>query len=177
MSDDRKAHHHGFRVIRGGRNDEKDERERVHVIMGPRAEPPFAIDALVREEDTFLVLSGEPDAHGPGSDHPIRLMTALLDVEPHRPGSIVVRERSPLEMLAIVHDLAEEPSWTEGWISDALIAVIDEAEKRKLRTIGLEMLGTVHGKLQRPRFLQLLRQALRRSDPQSLERIWLIAPE
>ena len=159
------------------RHDAKDERESVQVVMGPRAEPPFAIDALVREEDTFLVLSGEPEAQRPGSDHPIRLMTTLLDVEPHPLGSIVVRDRLPLEMLAIVHDLVEEPSWTEDWISDALLAVVKEAERRKLRTLGLEMLGTVHGTLQRPRFLQLLRQALRRSDPVSLERIWLIAPE
>ena len=38
------------------------------------------------------------------------------------------------------------------------------------------MLGAIHGRLERPRFLQILRQALQRSDPRQLERIWLIPP-
>jgi hypothetical protein len=38
------------------------------------------------------------------------------------------------------------------------------------------MLGAIHGRLERPRFLQILRQALQRADPRTLERIWLIPP-
>ena len=145
--------------------------------MGPRDEPPFAIDALVREEDTFLVLSGEPDPRGPGSEHPIRVMTALLDVEPQPPGTVLVRERVPLEMLAVVHDLSEDPTWREDWIAEAIRGVLAEAEARGLHLIGMEMLGTVHGRLERPRFIQILRGVLRQVKPRSLERVWLIAPE
>ncbi|MEE2776348.1 MAG: hypothetical protein VYE73_06240 [Acidobacteriota bacterium] len=177
MSDDRDRERQGFRVIRGGLKDDPQARDSVQIVMGPRAEPPFPIDALVREEDTYLVLSGEPGANEQGSDHPIRVMTALLDVEPKPPGTIVVRERTPLEILAIVHDLGEEPTWNEGWVTDALVAVVGETERRELSHVGLETLGAVHGGLGRPRFLQLLRHALRRADPRHLEKVWIIAPE
>ena len=164
-----------LRLIHGGRSNRTTQGV-VHVVMAPREQPPFAVDAIVVEEDTYLVLSSDPRAGEPHPEHPIRVMTSLLEVEPKAPGTIVVRERSPLELAAIVHDLDEEPSWREDWIVSSLDRAIAEAERRKLHSLGLEMLGAIHGRLERPRFLQILRQALQRSDPRQLERIWLIPP-
>jgi hypothetical protein len=144
--------------------------------MAPREQPPFQIEAMVVEEDTYLVLSTDPRAGEPHPEHPIRVMTSLLEVEPKEPGTLLVRDRVPLELAAIVHDLDEEPSWREEWIVSALDRALAEAERRRLRAIGLEMLGSIHGRLARPRFLQILRQALQRSNPRQLERIWLIPP-
>lgn len=144
--------------------------------MAPRDEPPFLVEALVLEEDTYLVLSADPRAGEPYPEHPIRMMTSLLEVEPREPGTILLRDRSPLEIAAIVHDLDQEPSWREEWVASALEGAIAEAERLKLHALGLEMLGAMHGRLERPRFLQILRQALQRAHPRSLERIWLIPP-
>jgi hypothetical protein len=165
-----------LRLIQGGRSSRAAQGV-VHVVMAPREQPPFAVDALVVEEDTYLVLSADPRTGEPHPDHPIRVMTSLLEVEPRDPGSIMVRDRFPLEFAAIVHDLDQEPSWREEWVIRALDRALLEAERRHLRSIGLEMLGAIHGRLERPRFLQLLRQALQRIDPRRLERIWLIPPE
>jgi hypothetical protein len=148
----------------------------VHVVMAPREQPPFAVEATVVEEDTYLVLSADAHAAEPHPEHPIRVMTSLLEVEPREPGTILVRDRFPIEIAAIVHDLDEEPSWREEWVIGALDRALHEAERRQLRSVGLEMLGAVHGRLERPRFLQLLRQALQRLESRSLERIWLIPP-
>lgn len=148
----------------------------VHVVMAPREQPPFSVEAMVLEEDTYLVLSADPRPGEAHPEHPIRVMTSLLEVEPKEPGTIVVRDRSPIEIAAIVHDLDEEPSWREEWVVSALDRAIAEAERLQLHALGLEMLGAIHGRLERPRFLQLLRHALQRSDPQSIERIWLIPP-
>jgi hypothetical protein len=164
-----------LRLIQGGRSNRAAQGV-VHVVMAPREQPPFAIEALVVEEDTYLVLSADPRAGEPHPEHPIRVMTSLLEVEPREPGTILVRDRYPLEFAAIVHDLDEEPSWREEWVADALDRALAEAERRHLHALGLEMLGAIHGRLERPRFLQLLRQALQRSDPRSIERIWLIPP-
>jgi len=144
--------------------------------MAPREQPPFAIEAMVVEEDTYLVLSADPRAGEPHPEHPIRVMTSLLEVEPREPGTIFVRDRFPLEIAAIVHDLDQEPSWREEWVVSALDRAIAEAERRRLRSVGLEMLGAIHGRLERPRFLQLLRHALQRLNPSTLERVWLIPP-
>jgi hypothetical protein len=164
-----------LRLIHGGRSS-RPAQGVVHVVMAPREQPPFPVDAMVVEEDTYLVLSADPRAGEPHPEHPIRVMTSLLEVEPKEPGSILVRDRVPLELAAIVHDLDEEPSWREEWIVAALDRALAEAEKRQLRSLGLEMLGAIHGRLERPRFLQILRQALHRSSPRRLERIWLIPP-
>lgn len=164
-----------LRLIQGGRSHRLTQGI-VHVVMAPREQPPFVVDATVVEEDTYLVLSADPRAGEAHPEHPIRVMTSLLEVEPREPGTILVRERSKLEFAAIVHDLDEEPSWREEWVVAALDRALDEAERRQLRALGLEMLGAVHGGLERPRFLQLLRQALQRLGPRSLERIWLIPP-
>jgi hypothetical protein len=164
-----------LRLIHGGRSNRATQGV-VHVVMAPRGQPPFPIDALVVEEDTYLVLSADARAGEPHPEHPIRVMTSLLEVEPKQPGTIVARDRAPLELAAIVHDLDEEPSWREEWIVSALDHALAEAERRQLRSLGLEMLGAIHGRLERPRFLQILRQALQRADPHRLERIWLIPP-
>jgi hypothetical protein len=164
-----------LRLIHGGRSTRTTQGV-VHVVMAPREQPPFPVDAIVLEEDTYLVLSADPRAGEPHPGHPIRVMTSLLEVEPKQPGTIVVRDRAPLEFAAIVHDLDEEPSWREEWIVSSLDRALAEAERRQLRSLGLEMLGAIHGRLERPRFLQILRQALQRSDPRRLERIWLIPP-
>jgi hypothetical protein len=164
-----------LRLIHGGRS-KRPAQGAVHVVMAPREQAPFAIDAMVVEEDTYLVLSADPRVGEPHPEHPIRVMTSLLEVEPKEPGTILVRDRVPLELAAIVHDLDEEPSWREEWIVAALDYALAEAEKRRFHSIGLEMLGTIHGRLERPRFLQILRQALQRADPHQLERIWLIPP-
>jgi hypothetical protein len=144
--------------------------------MAPRERPPFPVEAVVVEEDTYLVLSADPRTREPRPEHPIRVMTSLLEVEPREPGTILLRDRSPLEIAAIVHDLDEEPSWREEWVVAALDRSLAEAERRRFHAIGLEMLGTIHGRLERPRFLQILRQALQRADPHQLDRIWLIPP-
>lgn len=166
-----------FRVIRGELSRQSPRPHPVHVFLGPRGDQPFPVDAVVLEEDTFLVLSAPPQPTEPQTEHPIRMMTALMEVEPRPPGSIVVRERTPVEILAIVHDLDSEPSWREEWIAEALDHVFAECERRRITHLGLEMLGTVHGSLQRPRFLQVLRRALARTESKTLERVWLIAPE
>jgi hypothetical protein len=108
-------------------------------------------------------------------EHPIRVMTEVRAAEPLVPGSVIAREGAPLHLLAIVHDLDQEPSWKEAWVKKALDGALEEAEARGLRTIGLPMIGSVHGSLSPERFMLLLRDVLQRFAPRTLERIWLIS--
>jgi len=119
------------------------------------------------------VLSADPGVRDPG-EHPIRIMTALYDQQPHTPGSIVVQGRSPYRMLAVVHDLDQDPTWREEWVCAALDEVLAESGRRGLRRLAMEPLGAVHGRLARERFMALLEQVLGRASPACLQEIWLM---
>ncbi len=143
------------------------------IVPSPENRPPFPVDALAREEDTYLVLSADSELR-PAAEHPIRLMTALHDAVPEPPGSVVVRPGSPLRLLAVVHDLGREPSWREEWVGQALTGVLRECEARGLASLGLPLLGCVHGHLAVERSVELLRQTVRQIAPTILRRVWLM---
>jgi hypothetical protein len=147
----------------------------VRVFVAPKEWPPFLADALAEEEDTYLVLSADPEVQQT-REQPEELMAELLKTKPAVPGSVIVKEGPPLSLLAVVHDLNQEPSWKEEWIASALDRIFWEAERRKLRSITLPMLGTLHGSFEKQRFLVLLREALERSGGKHLARLWLVVP-
>ena len=130
---------------------------------------------MAAEEDTFLVLSADPVVREP-VEHPVILMTKLMEARPEPPGSLLVRGANPLKLLAVVHDLAQEPSWREEWIKSALEGILREVEVRQLRSIALPLLGTVHGKLETKTFFYLLKGVLKKWRPSHLKRIWLMIP-
>jgi hypothetical protein len=147
----------------------------VRLFVAPKEWPPFLADALVEEEDTYLVFSADPEVQET-REEPEELMAELLKTNPAVPGSVIVKEGQPLSLLAVVHDLNQEPSWKEEWIANALDRIFWEAESRKLRSLALPLLATLHGSLDRQRFLALLREALERSSPKYLARLWLVVP-
>jgi len=147
----------------------------VRVFVAPKEWPPFLVDGLVEEEDTYLVLSADPEVQET-REQPEELMAQLLKTKAAVPGSVIVKEGQPLSLLAIVHELNQEPSWKEEWVTNALARIFREAENRKLRSIALPMLGTLHGSMKKQRFLELLREALQQSGGQHLARLWLVVP-
>jgi O-acetyl-ADP-ribose deacetylase (regulator of RNase III) len=145
------------------------------VVAAPGIDPPFPLDAVMVEEDTYLVLGAEPVAremHEP----PERALEEAEVREPEIPGSVLVMEGSPLRFLAVVHDLGEEPSWREEWIASALVAALQEAEARGVRSLSLPMLGTLYGTLEAQRFVELLQKALGSTWLGRLENVWLVVP-
>ena len=147
----------------------------VRLFVAPKEWPPFLADAMVEEEDTYLVLSADHEVQETREQHE-ELMAELLKTNPAMPGSVILKEGQPLSLLAVVHDLSQEPSWKEEWIVRALDSILREAQRRKLRSLALPLLGTLHGSLERQRFLVLLREALERSSPENLVRLWLVVP-
>ena len=107
----------------------------------------------------------------------MRVMTKVIETRPQTPGSVLIKGKGPLRLLAIVHDLNQEPSWREEWIASALDIILAEAETRRLRSIALPFLGTLHGSLEKQRFVFLLRDALERNPAIHLKRLWLVVPE
>jgi hypothetical protein len=138
------------------------------------APPP--VNALVAEEDTYLVLSADPEVREPEMAR-LRAFHEAYNAEPAEPGSVVVREGIPLRFLAVVHDLSQDPTWREDWVAAAIGAVLREADSRRVRTLAMPPLGRVHGALARERLVVLLRAALQARPFRNLERLFLVVPD
>jgi hypothetical protein len=145
------------------------------IVAAPKDRPPFTVGAVVAEEDTYLVLSAEPVLKEP-RDSWDEVIKQVQELQPEAPGSVLIRGKQPLEILAVVHDLDREPTWKEEWIATALDGVFREITTRKVSAVAIPLLGTTHGSLALERAAGLLKEALKRSAPRTLKRIWLVAP-
>ena len=143
--------------------------------VAPEEVSSLDLDAVVLEDDTFLVLSADPTPKAT-PERPVYLLKQAMQVEAEVPGTVVSKEKAPLRLLAVVHDLDQDPSWKEEWISSALVEALRAAEKRKLGSMALQMLGTVHGSLDPARFPNLLEHALAEVRCEHLEKIWVVVP-
>lgn len=163
-----------LRLISGGQ-DPTARLRGIHVVVSSGEKKPFPVDARVVEEDTFLVLSEEPTVCEP-VESPVHLMTRLIETRPEIPGSVLVRGSGPYKIMAVVHDVNQDPTWREYWVSQALKGAFRAADRRKLKAVALDMLGCMHGRLNPLRFTRLLKRALDAEAPQYLRRIWILPP-
>ena len=134
-----------------------------------------SVNAIVVEEDTSLIMHAETGLEDIKESHE-RLIGQAQFQKLEAPGTVVVKDGSPLQFLAIVHDFEQDPTWREDWVEQALHSVLQEAEKRQLRSIALPMLATLHGKLSKRHFSKLLKRCLERASPAYLQTIWLVVP-
>lgn len=164
---------HGLRLIRGGRDRERPGGDLPRVVVSREEHPPFPVDALVLEDDTYFVLSASPEMRE-AADSTFRRWIELCETEPATPGEAVDRGGTPPRISAVVHDLSLDPTWDERWVVLSLTASLRLAEERGFRSLGLQPLGCVHGRLAPEHFPRLLRGALDVAELRSVRRIWLI---
>ncbi len=142
--------------------------DKTQIIVSPK--PPFEIQAIAYEQDTALVL-GATEIKEP-SETTTELINQAKKIPDKIPGSVLVKEDSPIQFLAIVHDLDQKPTWTEEWVIKALEGILRESEQRFLHAIATQPLGAVHGTLTQQRFLVLLRSLI--GQTVYLKRIWVM---
>ncbi len=104
------------------------------------------------------------------------MLTRAANAEPAKPGEVRLQERHPLRLLAVVHDLEQQPSCRLSWIESAIQELLRIVALRRVQALALPLLGTVHA-VRSPRpVARLLGVALAR-PPATLRRVWLqIAP-
>lgn len=146
----------------------------VEIVVARDDDPPFPVDAVVVEEDTWRAL-GAPADTVVSPEHPVRTIARVRKAEPEQPGTIVVQRGTPLRLLAVVHDLNVDPSWSEAWIEAALDAMFVCTEELGLSALRMPLLGCEHGRVDPLDFAHLLGEALRRraADARTPQRIWL----
>lgn len=149
---------------------------RARVVARHEGDPPFEVDAVAVEEDTFTVLSADPAFSVPEGSLE-RAAAAAAAAEPLPLGSVVVRPGSPVRLLAVVHDLSQEPTWTEDSVALGLRNALLEAEARGLQAVAVPPLGTRHGTLSHRRSVELFLAALDRAGLRRVQRVWFVVPE
>ena len=161
-----------FTVLEGGR----DKQVVINALVLKAVSNSLAalpVNVRVFEEDTFLVLTVDPVMRYT-EEHPIRLMTKVMEARPNPPGSVVTNKAS---WYAIIHDLDAEPTWRPEWIEKAYQHTLLLAEKKHIKRIALPLLGTVHGNLQEEKSLEMLVQAVQAARFQHLKKILIMVPQ
>ena len=144
-----------FKLLLGGKARQVSIRG-VVVSVAPDSMHPLPVDARVFEEDTHLVLTVDPVMRFK-EEHPIRLLNSLAKDKPHRPGSVVIKGKS---WYAVVHDLDAQETCQAEWVEQTYRELLRLAEVRRIRNLGIPLLGSVHGNMKPAESLNMLLQAI-----------------
>lgn len=159
-------------VLEGGR----DRLARVNsVILKIVADTlsPLPVDVRIFEEDTYLVLTVDPVIRH-AEEHPIRLMTKVVESKPNKTGTIVTNDPS---WYAIVHDLDNEPTCRLEWIEMAYRQALLLGEIKRVQKMGIPLLGSVHGKVSSETSLKMLIESIRAASCEYLKKILVLVPQ
>jgi len=115
-------------------------------ILHPRLSKPN-FSAIVEEQDTSLALSEFRELHDPG-ELPVWYLGHKAASDPAKKlGSVVVRACRPFIFQAIIHELDEDPTWCEEWISEALDNIFSLVSEKQVTSLCIPALGHVHGRM------------------------------
>jgi hypothetical protein len=142
----------------------------VDLVMAPVEDPPFAVEVEVVEEDTWRLLSSPPVLR-PASEHPIRLMTRVVEDRPGRHGDLLCQGG---RWRAVVYDLDQEPVCRESWVRESLCRLWSRAMARGCHNLAMPLLGATHRGISWTRSLELIAETVLPLPPGSgLRRVWL----
>jgi hypothetical protein len=138
------------------------------------AAPPFAIDAVVLEQDTYLLMVDDGIIREP-AEPLTKLADELVQQPPLAVGSVIVGKMHPVQLSAVVHDVECDPTWSEHGITLALNNIVTECIRHKIESLAMRPLAYRHGGFPIDRFIESLCNSL--AQPAGvLRRIWLVWP-
>ena len=116
------------------------------IAAAHRQQPPFDVDAVVQEQDTFLILSEDKEIRD-SKESIAHLMIRAANMPHYEPGKVLIKDRQPLRLLAIVHNFDREPCCRQEWVDQALNEVFALIERRQVESMAIPLLGNRYGKL------------------------------
>lgn len=149
----------------------------MEIALAPQKFPPFAVGAVIEEQDTALILDDSEEIRDPGQKPPWFYANKLDQQVLLDPGQVVVRDTSPLRLQAIIHDLESEPICNEIWIFQALQQSLEIVEQRKIYSLQTPLLGCKFGKIKPSQFFTLLLEILNRQRPAPINQLWISVAE
>jgi len=141
-----------------------------HLYLRPATHLPHRPDAIVVEQDSWLVLGEQSALHE--DERPAWVQANQLDDSPrYNPGSVIAKPDKPHRLLAIVYDLERQPICQPVWIEMALISILQYCHAHHLAHLQLPLLGCRRGGIELEQFIVLLESALtqhRGKDPAAI---------
>jgi len=147
----------------------------LQIVAAPEHNPPFEIQAIALEEDTYLVLSSPKGPEMEDTIHPIRLMTQLIETRPYKIGTVLVQTDHPMRFLTVVHNVDQDPIWHPDWVALGLTELFKTTEQHQVKSLALPLLGMGHGHLKLKDFIPLLKNALNNAAFRHLKQLWIMA--
>ena len=137
------------------------------IVISPVGQPPFAVELMVFEEDTWMVLSAGNFARSVRQDtHAV--IEEMNAFETRQPGELVIKGN---RAYAIVHDLDQGAGSRVAWIDLALDRLFTHCRTTGTQCLAMQPLGCVHGEGDIDEFCARLR-----AHPQACNlRIWVVA--
>jgi len=147
----------------------------VNFVAAPRTHPPFTCQAIVEEQDTYLLMAEQTTLKDPGK--PCWFLANTMEQEDACTlGSVIIKGHVPIRLLAIVHNINQVPTCHPESISKTYRTLLNTIQEKAITSVALPLLGTVHGKLSITEAIALLNECLQAPLPESLQRIWLVLP-
>ena len=151
------------------------ERDDLTIVAAPIDYAPFACQAHVVEQDTYLLLGQQTNLNDPGK--PAWFLANTLEQEKtYSPGSVVSKSHAPYRLQAVIHDIERDPTYCIETVKLAYHNVMKIVQIRQLFSLAMPLLGTVHGKLSINESILLLMDVLNNRSPDALKKLWLIIP-
>ena len=138
----------------------------IEIVLAERGSPPFPVELIAFEEDTYLVLSAGNFAREI-REETSELLKEMSHFAPVDRGSVLKKGQ---RLYAVVHDLDQHPSCDKQIVRQALKEIVRICNEGDIHSIAIEPLGCMHGQLENDWFLNQLREI---STTSSLRRIWV----
>lgn len=146
------------------------------IVVAPLKEQPFLINARVYEEDTFLVLSPPQQIISHWGESLSQLLDASKNCTEIEPGQVLLdTSTKPLQLRAVVHDLSRDPTCREEWIQSAYTNIFSLCIRKRIKSIGIPLLGTHHGSFPLNRSFELFQESLNSLSESVCQKIWIIS--
>lgn len=149
----------------------------MEIAIAPTKFPPFAVGAVIEEQDTALILDENTEIRSPGQKPPWFYANKLDQQTLLEPGQVITRDTQPLRLQAIIHDLESDPICNELWIFQAFQQSLEIAEQREIKSLQTPLLGFKFGKIKPTQFFALLLEILNRQRPAPIAHLWICVPE
>jgi hypothetical protein len=124
----------------------------------------------VQEEDTWRVLSSDISINEQRQQHPVRVMTDLLDQEPSRPGNVLIH--GP-HWYAINYDLDQSPICQPQWLRESMSTILLKAEENNISSLCIPLPGVAHGHISLSDSVAIIIDVIQAHQPERPISLWI----
>ncbi|MDX1335973.1 MAG: hypothetical protein R3312_09320, partial [Gammaproteobacteria bacterium] len=106
------------------------------------------------------------------AQHPVRVMTDLLDQEPSRPGDVLVQGT---HWYAINYDLDQDPICRPQWLRESMQAILTLAAENHISSLCIPLPGVAHGHISMTDSIEIIWDVIQDFPSEQALSLWIRA--